>query len=76
MTATGSETRSLPDMITISMAGSMRPLMWRKTSLIFLLVRLRVTAFPIFLEAIIPNLFLSRPLGKKKTVQKVPVRYF
>ena len=76
MTETGSETSSLPDTITISMAGSMRPLIWRKTSRIFLLVRLRATAFPIFLEAIIPNLFLSRPLGKKKTVQKFPVRCF
>ena len=74
ITETGRETRLFPDTITISMAGSMRPLMRRKTSRIFLLARLRTTALPIFLEAIIPNRFLLRPLGKKNTLKKVSTR--
>ena len=74
ITETGREIRFLPDTITISMAGSIWPFILRKTSRIFLLARLRTTALPIFLEAITPNLCLSRPLGKKNTVQKFSIR--
>ena len=69
-TELGRDTRSLPDMTTTSIAGSMCFLTWRKISRIFLLAWLRATAFPIFFETMTPSRFLSRPFGRKKTVQK------
>lgn len=73
-TRTGRGTKSFPEMITTSIAGEILPLIRRNTSRIFRLARLRATAFPIFLEAMTPSLFLSNPLGKIKRVQKVPTR--
>jgi len=72
----GRRIKSLPEMITISNAGLIWLLITRNTSRILRLARLRTTALPIFLEAIMPSLNLSRLLGIKKTVQKVPILFF
>jgi len=70
-TELGRETRSLPDITTISIAGSIRCFIWRNASRIFLLAWFRITAFPVFLEAMIPSRLLLRLFVRKNTVQKV-----
>jgi hypothetical protein len=77
ITRWGSVTMSFPDIITISSAGSMRCLIWRKTSRILRFTLFRATAFPIFFEAIIPSLFLlPNPLGMEKIIHNLSTRFF
>jgi hypothetical protein len=54
----------------------MRCLMCRKTSRTLRFARFRATAFPIFFEAIIPNLFLPNPLGMEKIMHNLSTRFF
>lgn len=74
-TQAGREARSFPEITTISIAGKMPFLIRRNTSRIFRLARFRITALPIFLEAMMPSLFLSNPFGRKNKVQYVPTRF-
>ncbi len=67
---------SLPDIITISRAGSIRCLIWRKISLITRFTRFRATAFPTFFDAMIPNLFLPNSFGREKMIHNFPMRFF
>lgn len=67
---------SFPDITTISRVGSMRCLIWRKTSRILRFTRLRATAFPIFLEAMTPSLFRPNSLGSEKMVHNLSTRLF
>ena len=62
-------TRSFPEITTMSIPGSMRSLIRRNASRIFRLARLRMTALPIFLEAMMPSRFLPRPLVSMNRVQ-------
>ena len=54
----------------------MRCLIWRKISRILRFARFRATAFPIFFEAMMPNLFLSNPLGMEMMVHNLSTRFF
>ncbi len=67
---------SFPEIITMSRAGSMRCLIWRKVSRIFRFALFRATAFPTFFEAMIPNLFLPNSLGREKMMHNLPTRFF
>lgn len=67
-------TRSFPEITTMSIPGSMRSLIRRNASRIFRLARLRMTALPIFLEAMMPSRFLFNPLGNMNRVQMVLTR--
>ena len=62
-------TRSFPEITTMSIPGSMRSLIRRNASRIFRLARLRMTALPIFLEAMMPSRFLPKPLVRMNRVQ-------
>lgn len=68
-------TRSFPEITTMSIPGLMRSLIRRNASRIFRLARLRITALPIFLEAIMPSRFLPRSLGSVNKVQMVLIRF-
>ncbi len=54
----------------------MRCLIWRKISRILRFTLFRATAFPIFFEAMIPNLFLPSSLGMEKIMHILSTRFF
>lgn len=68
-------TRSLPEITTMSIPGLMRSLIRRNASRIFRLARLRMTALPIFLEAMMPSRFLFNPLESMNRVQMELTRF-
>ena len=69
-------TISFPAITTISVAGTICFFVCRNISRMVLLTWFLATALPTFLDAIIPNLFLSKPFGREKTVNNFPVRCF
>jgi len=60
----------------MSVAGTIWCFICRNISRMVLLTRFRATAFPTFFDAMIPSLFLSKPLGSEKTVHSLPTRFF
>ena len=54
----------------------MRCLIWRKISRILRFARFRATAFPIFFEAMMPNLFLSNSFGREKMMHNFSTNFF
>ena len=67
---------SFPDITTMSRAGSMRCLIWRKISRILRFTRFRAPAFPIFFEAMMPSLFLSNSFGREKMMHNFSTNFF
>ena len=72
----GRSTASLPEITTISSEDLNCDLFKRKTSRIFLLARFRAGEFPIFFEAIIPNLLQPYLLLIQKMVQIEQTLFF
>lgn len=67
----GRETRFFPEITTTSIPGKPAYSKRRNTSRIIRLARLRITALPIFLDAMMPSRFLFKPLLRKNRVNVV-----